>query len=426
VSFWDWLTGGANHQGETANANPDSSVGPGSTSGDPEGVVLEESTVEPRSLSTFYPSTWAGWPSNWSTPNWDFSSRFNELVDVAWTCLDKNASVLSSMPVYRTRTGRIIEPSTWMVNPDPTIYSSWQEFAKQLFWDFQLGEVFIMEMSSFSDGFPMRFRVMPPWVFHVEFVDGVRRYRIGGSTGPDVTEDILHIRYKSTSDGARGVGPLESAGGRMLTAGLLAKYVREVVATGGIPLRTIETEADLTEDEAHDLQSQYMASRIQNSSAPPVFDNGGKLVDHAAVSPKDLAMIEIAQFNEARIAVLLGVPPFLVGLPSGGDSMTYSNTSALFDFHDRQTLRPMAAHVMGALSYWTLPRGQGAELNRDEYSRPSFEQRADAWAKLITAGVVTPPEVRTYERFQGDPPTPVEGAPVQDAPAMTALTGGEQ
>ena len=31
-------------------------------------------------------------------------------------------------------------------------------------------------------------------------------------------------------------------------------------------------------------------------------------------------MLEIAQFTEARIAVLLGVPPFLVGLPSGGST----------------------------------------------------------------------------------------------------------
>ena len=34
---------------------------------------------------------------------------------------------------------------------------------------------------------------------------------------------------------------------------------------------------------------------------------------------------------------------------------------------------------MGALSYWALPRGQAAELNRDEYSRPSFTERSQGW-----------------------------------------------
>jgi HK97 family phage portal protein len=416
LGFWDFLTGGVNHAGEIPNANPPSTVGAGEADGDPDGFEIVGGTLEARALPTFYPSPWAGWPSSWSTPNWDMQSRFNELVDVAWACLDINASALSTFPVYRTKSGRVIEPTSWMVNPDPTIYSSWEEFAKQLFWDFQLGEVFIMEMSSFSDDYPSRFRVVPPWVFHVEIKDSVRRYRLGGLTGPDVTDRILHIRYKSTTDGARGVGPLESAGGRMLTAGLLNKYVREVVASGGVVLQTIDVEQSLTEQEAQDLISQYLASRVQTPSAPPVFDNGAKLTDHSGVAPRDLTMLEISQFNESRIAVLLGVPPIIVALPSGGDSMTYANVSSLFDFHDRNRLRALASHVMSALSYWALPAGQKAELNRDEYTRPSFEQRADAWVKLVTAGIMTVEEARRAERFQsGD-----------DTPAITAITGGEE
>jgi HK97 family phage portal protein len=429
MGFWNWLKG-ANHEGEVPNANPSSSVGPVFDSGDPEGVVFEETDVEPRSLPAFYPSPWSGWPAEWSTPNWDMGSRFNALVDVAWSCLDKNAAALSTMPVYRTKGGQILSPSSWMTNPDPMVYSSWHEFAKQLFWDFQLGEAFIMPMAHFSDGFPMRFRVIPPWAFHVEMKGGTRAYRIGGPTGPDVTDEVLHIRYKSTSDSAHGVGPLEAAGGRMLTAGLLAKYVREVVETGGVPVRTIEADADLSPEDAQDLMQQYMASRVQNASAPPVFDNGAKLVDHPAVSPRDMAMLEITQFTEARIAVLLGVPPFLVALPSGGDSMTYANVSALFDFHDRQTLRPQASHVMGALSYWALPLGQAAELNRDEYSRPSFNDRAKAWVELVAAGIVTPEQVQQAERFQGVAPmtalTSSQGVPGgnNEEPAPTGVEEG--
>jgi phage portal protein BeeE len=419
LGFWDFITGGPNHAGEVPNANPPSSVGAGQGGGDPNGVQIEGDPVESRSLPSVYPSPWAGWPSEWSTA-WDMGSRFNELVDVAWGCLDKNSGILSAMPVLRTRSGRVLEPLSWMTNPDPSIYSSWHEFAQQLFWDFQLGEVFVIKLSERADGFPSRFRVVPAWAFHVEMVGGVRRYKIGGETGIDVTEDVLHIRYKSTTDGARGIGPLEVAGGRMLTAGLLAKYTREVVATGGIALQTIETELSVDANEADELQSQYLAARVQTPSAPPVFDGGAKLVDHPGVSPKDLTMLEIAQFNESRIAIALGVPPFLMGLPSGSDSMTYSNATMLFDFHDRQCLVPMDVRVMRALSYWALPRGQAVELNHDDYIRPSFEQRADAWPKLIAAGVVSPEEVRMYERFQGEAP---EGS-TEDA-TMSVITGGE-
>src|SRR5918994_3314231 len=108
-----------------------------------------------------------------------------------------------------------------MTNPDPMIYSSWHEFAKQLFWDYQLGEAFVWVVSRYSDGYPMRFRVMPPWSIYVEMRNGSREYHIGDITGPDVTNDILHIRYKSTTDGARGIGPLQAAGGTPITRRLL-------------------------------------------------------------------------------------------------------------------------------------------------------------------------------------------------------------
>jgi HK97 family phage portal protein len=330
-----------------------------------------------------------------------------------------NASVLSTMPVYRTQAGRIVPPATWMMNPEPSIYTSWHEFAKQLFWDYMLGEAFVLPVAMFSDGFPMTFRVIPPWMINVEMKGGIRRYRLGGVSGPDVSDEILHIRYKSTTDGAHGVGPLEAAGGRMLTAGVLAQYVRTVAETGGVPNYTLESDAVMDNVQAQELLNRYMQSRMSNLGAPPVLSSGLSLQTHMSMSPKEMAMLEIAQFTESRIAVALGVPPFLVGLPSGGDSMTYSNVSSLFDFHDRSSLRPKAAHVMAALSDWALPGPQKAELNRDEYSRPSFNERAESWVKLVAAGIVSVDEVRAAERLLGDAPA------MPTVPATVALTGGE-
>jgi HK97 family phage portal protein len=413
VSFWSWLTGESpNHEGVTSNDTTDSEPGTvGSTAynpGDPEGVVWEYDPVEPRHMSFPSPSPWSGWPAEWSTPDWNWNSRFNSLVDIAWTCIDRSAAVLSGMPVYRTRNGRMIEPTSWMTNPDPSIYSSWEEFAKQLFRDFMMGEAFVWPVSFGANEYPLTFRVVPPWMMHVEMRGGRRVYRMGGQGGRDVTGEILHIRYDSTTDSPRGKGPLEVAGGRKITAGLIEKYTRKVVENGGMPLYTLETDAELDEDEAQDLLNQWVVSRQQNLGAPPVLDNGVKLNAQQGMTPRDMAMIEIAQFTEARIAVLLGVPPMIVGLPSAGsESMTYSNVSQVFDQHDRLSLRPMAAAVMGALSAWALPSTQRAELNRDEYSRPDFASRVDAYVKLIEAKVMSPEEVRVAERLQGDAPEPM-------------------
>lgn len=411
MRLWDWITGTPNHAGDIPNANPSSSVGPDYNPGDPDGFEVTGDAVEARALPVFHPSPWSGWPAEWSTA-WD-DPRFNALIDVAWLCLDRNAETLATLPVYRTRGGEIIEPTSWMTNPDPTIYSDWSEFAKQLIWDFQLGEAFVLPMANFSDGYPMRFRVIPGWAIWSEMQGGTRIHRLGGELGPDVTDEILHIRYKSATDNPRGVGPLSVAGGRMITAGVIARYIREFAESGGVVLRTLETDESLDPTEAQDLQTQYMAARVPAASAPPVLDGGVKLVDHTSVSPKDAAMLELGQFTESRIAELLGVPPFLVGLPSGGDSMTYSNVTGLFDFHDRSRLRSLAVRTMSALSYWALPQGQRVELNRDEYTRPAFAERAKGWKDLIDAGVVDAAMVQAAERFQGVAP-------------MTALTGGDE
>lgn len=372
--------------------------------GDPDGVTVEGEVVESRSLPFLAPSPWDGWPAGWATPAWDFGSPFNELVDIAWACIDLNARVMASMPVYRTKNGLVVSQATWMENPDPSVYSSWSEFAHQLFWDWWLGEAFVLPMAHFSDGYPMHFRVIPGFLVDVETSATGRVYRLGGPGGRDVTGEILHIRYKSTSTSSRGVGPLEQAGGRMLTAGVLAKYVRTIAETGGIAEQTLETEQELSPEDAQDLLSLWVETRMKNLGYPPVLDNNVKLVDHKTMSPADMAMLELANFTEGRIADLLGVPRALVGLPTG-DSFTYSNVSSWFDHHDRTTLRPAASRVMPALSWWGLPRGQVAELNRDEYSRPAFNERADALVKLVGASIMSVDEARISERLTGKAPT---------------------
>jgi phage portal protein BeeE len=130
------------------------------------------------------------------------------------------------------------------------------------------------------------------------------------------------------------------------------------------------------------------------------------------MTPKDMAMLELTEFTEARIAVLLGVPPYLVSLSGpANSSVPYANVQQLFDFHDRASLKTKATHVMAALSYWALPRGICVELNRDEYTRPAFAERAAAYVALVNAGIMSIDEVRTAERLSG--PAPV-----------VALTGG--
>lgn len=411
ISFWSWL------RGETASGmKPNENPGPSYNPGDPDMMDISalNDLPESRALPWPQPSPWSGYPDSWSTPNWGSENQVKSLVDVAWACIDLNSSVLSSMPVYRIRNGEIIRSLPWMVNPDPTAYTCWQEFAKQLFWDYHLGEAFVLPMAHDSDGYPVRFRIIPPWLIQVEINSGVREYRLGAM---DVTNEILHIRYQTTIDDPRGHGPLESAVDRQVTIGLLQRYTQNLAETGGVPLYWLGIDRKISQSEATDLMDRWIESRTRYAGHPALVSNGATLHQAKTMNASEISLLEMTQFAEARIAILLGVPPFLVGLPGATGSLTYSNIEQLFGFHDRSSLRPKATAVMSAISNWALPRPQSLELNRDDYTRPSFVDRANAYKTLIESGVMSPSEVRAMERLSGD-------NTARSVDAASRLTGG--
>jgi HK97 family phage portal protein len=325
----------------------------------------------------------------------------------AWACLDKNANALSTMPPYLVGAAPSLN-ADWLTNPHPTLYTSWQEFAKRLFWDYQaVGEVFVHADAYYATGWPSRFHTLPPWSVNVELRNGLRVYNVGDL---DVTRDILHIRYLSSVDDAHGHGPLEAGAARLVAAEVLNRYATSLAANGGVPPSVLEHPDELTAEQSLMLKAQWVEAR-QSSIGEPAVLSGGLQWKPTQVNPKDMALVELSQFNEAAIAVLLGVPPHLVGLPSGGDSMTYANVNAIFDYHWRSSLRTFAHAVMLALSGWLLPRGTRVELNRDEYVQPGPYERAQT-AQILNSLVdpttgqaaLTVQEIREAERFNNTAP----------------------
>jgi len=223
----------------------------------------------PRGPTRFTASPWSGWPVEWATP---ILGQFENLVDTAWMCLDLNASIIATMPPYALTGGELRSPPSWLGNPDPDLYTSWHEFAKQLWWDYQMGEAFVICTARYSDGYPARFHVLEPWLVNVEMgSDGRREYRIGTiDPGPD----LLHIRYKSTTTSARGVGPLDAGRSRMVAAGLLQRYASRVVESGGVPYYVITHPHELTAAQASELQAQWYASRTNALGMPAVMSGG--------------------------------------------------------------------------------------------------------------------------------------------------------
>lgn len=395
----------------TPNANepPVGSVGPQAVAG----PVAYQAGAEPLMMMP-----WDGWPTDWNTPIGAAGSwRGRGMTGVVFACIDLNARVTADMPITAWTGGVPTQPQpSWIPNPQPEIYASWQDFWQQLWWSFQgAGEAIIFCTSRFADGFPRTFTVLSPWLVLIDLDDrtGMRRYY--APSGEEITDDVLHIRYLTDQLEPRGIGPLEAAGEHILAARTLTRYASDLARNGGIPWAVLTHKFKLTSDQVKDLRTQWIEGARNRMGAPAILDQDLQ-IEQLQVTPKDMALRELQEHAESKTAVLLGVPPFLVGLPAGGDSLTYASTVSLFDYHWRSLLRPKGREIAAALAGWATPRGTELRINPSSYTQESLAVVGQFLEAMQRMGAMTIPEIR---EFVGLPAQPVVGV----LPAPTTNPG---
>jgi hypothetical protein len=137
-----------------------------------------------------------------------------------------------------------------------------------------------------------------------------------------------------------------------------------------------------------------------------------------SLTPKDMDFIEAKHVAAREIALALGVPPMLLGIP--GDN-TYSNYQEATRSLWRQTILPLATRTAKALSQWLAP-AYGVRPSGSDTIAPPLELRPDLdaiealtperealWSRIDKATFLTPNEKRTAVGY----------GPVSDPPGLT-------
>jgi phage portal protein BeeE len=159
----------------------------------------------------------------------------------------------------------------------------------------------------------------------------------------------------------------------------------------------------LTEEQAQKMRLQWVAAAQDRLGAPAVLDSETDLMV-TQMQPKDMQLVELQQAAEARIAVLLGVPPYMLALPTNAGSLTYSTSALIYQEH-YGWLRTKIAQIAGALSGWGLPWGTDLEFDAERYIQPPIGERVNAYEKLFNlvdetgARAMTIDEIRRAERI---------------------------
>ena len=139
-----------------------------------------------------------------------------------------------------------------------------------------------------------------------------------------------------------------------------------------------------------------------------------------SLSPKDMDFIEAKHTAAREIALALGVPPMLLGIP--GDN-TYSNYQEATRSLWRQTVLPLATRTAKALSTWLSPAyGAPLELRPDYDAIEALTPEREAlWSRVDKATFLTPNEKRAAVGYG-----PTEGSdPAGLTPSRHALDGGD-
>ncbi len=358
---------------------------------------------------------WQGWPVEWAVPNSVAAGTFGVASKLAtvFSCIDLNSRIAASLPIYVKRGNVHLAPGpAWTVNPAPGLYTDWTEAFEQMWWSYQRrGEVFLWALSRYSDGTVRHFAVLNPDHVTVERgPDGYPFYTLLASYDsvdiPDGytildNDDVLHIPYAKWPNELRGHSPLEAVAGNIATAYASEYHAGNMARRGGIPWGVLNAPYELADDEVTRLRSQWTDSQATRDGAPAIT-SGGFTLEGLSVSPREMALLEQREFDEARIAIALGVQPYQVGLAQGGGGLVYQNVSMIFDYHWRSMLRPATRKFASALTAWALPHGQVLHFNPDEYVRGGIDDRAATYAVLHgitddTGPVVTAAEIRDME-----------------------------
>ena len=138
-----------------------------------------------------------------------------------------------------------------------------------------------------------------------------------------------------------------------------------------------------------ELEENFQGSA--NAGRPLVLD-GGLDWRPMSLSPADMNFIEAKNMAAREIALALGVPPMLLGIP--GDN-TYSNYREANLAFWRQTILPLVRKTASALTAWVKPIYPDVEFLCEACDIDALSTEREAlWARVSRADFLTDEEKR--------------------------------
>jgi HK97 family phage portal protein len=220
---------------------------------------------------------------------------------------------------------------------------------------------------------------------------------------------ILHMALFNPSNDYYGMSPIEAAAPAIDLHNAASGWNKALLDNAARPSGAlVYTAADghLTEEQFSRLKAE-LESNYQGAAnaGRPMLLEGGLDWRAMSLSPQETDFLEAKHSAAREIALALGVPPMLLGIPGDNTCANYQEANRVFW---RQTVLPLTQRTLKTLGGWLGPHfGEGLTL------RPALEEvdalsgeRTALWERVGAADFLTVDEKRAAV---GLPPLGAEG-----------------
>lgn len=223
---------------------------------------------------------------------------------------------------------------------------------------------------------------------------------------------ILHVRLFHPANDHYGMSPLEAAAVAVDTHNTAARWNKALLDNSARPSGALVYGGDghMTAEQFERLKAELETSfQGARQAGRPLLLEGGLDWKPLSLSPKDMDFYEARNSAAREIALALGVPPMLLGIP--GDN-TYSNYQEAQRVFWRNTVLPLVNRTAKAFTSWLVPAfGAGLALKPDlDLVEALASEREALWARIERASFLTQNEKRAavgyapIEVEAGNPP----------------------
>ncbi len=221
---------------------------------------------------------------------------------------------------------------------------------------------------------------------------------------------ILHMALFHPDNDHYGLSPLEAAATAVDIHNAAGGWNKALLDNSARPSGALVYQGKdgaLTGEQYDRLKEELEGSFQGTANAGrPLLLEGGLDWKAMSLSPKDMDFIEAKYVAAREIALALGVPPMLLGIPGDNTFANYQEANRTFW---RQTVLPLVGRTSKALAGWL---GEGVELrpDLDKIEALSVEREA-LWERVRKADFLTVNEKRAAVGFG---PVVGGGSPLKD------------